>query len=144
MTEYKHRYDYLNAKNYRIYDDNKGFIRDELLEEIDQFSLTDYYDKERMIAISESNSVQDELNKLIKNLLEYRQENPDGSNHECMCMNQITEFIGNLDMLDFRKLNIQALLTVPPEKTPEEKTADKKKREEVKLLIKDHPLFSNL
>lgn len=63
-----------------------------------------------MLEISKKGLIQEEINKLINMMLEIRNEEPEGSNKECMYMDQINEFIGKLDMVDFRKLKIEKLI----------------------------------
>ena len=138
MSNNSHRYEYLESTTCLIHDDEKQFISPEALKVIEKHSPLEFYDREKMLKISESDGIQDEINKLIKNLLEYRQEDPKGSNSECMCMDQLTEFISKLDLVDFRKIGIERLLTVPAEKTPEEKQRDKERREELRKIMKEH------
>ena len=52
-----------------------------------------------------------ELGRLVGEILKLRELCPDGSNVECMAMDQLNEFLGKLDLEDFRKIDIQALVT---------------------------------
>lgn len=130
MADYKYRYGYLKAKKYIIHDEQTLLLDDSLLQGMKPFAPLEFYDRERMIEISGNDAAQDEINRLIKDLLEYRRESyPKDSNREAMCMEQLTEFLSKLDTTDFRKINIEGLLTAPAEKTLEEKNQDLKRRQ---------------
>lgn len=133
--KHSHRYVQLEVTNYTVHDMQRPYIDEELLESMEEFASIEMYPKEKILTISENNEIQDELNRLIKDLLEYRKQEKNGNN-EAMCQSDIVDFLSKLDVLDFRTLNIEKLLTVSPEKTPEEKATDKKRQKKAKEEFK--------
>jgi len=104
------KYEFLNRVRITLHADQRFQISKKTLDEIEEFVDFEFYNQERMREISSEGLVQTELDRVIQLLLRIRKDHPDGSNQECMCMNQITEFMSNLDMEDFRKLKIERLL----------------------------------
>ena len=110
MGHSKVKYDYLNRIRVTLHNDHQSQISEQTLNEIKDYVDFEFYSHEQMKSISDKGLIQSEINRLIQMLLEIRQNEPDGSNQECMCMDQITEFIGKLDLEDFRKLKIEKLI----------------------------------
>lgn len=104
------KYEYLDRMRITLHKDHELQLRANTLSEISEYADFEIYSKDKMIEISEKGQIQIELNRLINLLLDYRKNFPDGSNEECMCMDQINEFLGKLDMVDFRKLKIEKLI----------------------------------
>ncbi|NQU65473.1 MAG: hypothetical protein HQ517_14485 [SAR324 cluster bacterium] len=104
------KYEYLNRVRITLHADQQSQLSKTTLDEIHKFIDFEFYSQEKMKLISGEGRIQDELNRLIQRLLEIRRDQPDGSNQECMCMDQITEFIGKLDLEDFRKIRIDRLI----------------------------------
>lgn len=104
------KYEYLNRMRITIHNDQQVHISKKTLKEISEYADFEFYTKEKMLEISEKGLIQEEINKLINMMLKIRKEEPEGSNKECLCMDQINEFIGKLDMVDFRKLKIEKLI----------------------------------
>lgn len=104
------KYEYLNRIKITLHEQHQKQLSKETLKEIKKYTDFEFYSKEKMKSISEKDLILVELKKLIERLLEIRMHQPKGSNEECMCMDQITEFLSKLDMLDFRKIKIENLL----------------------------------
>jgi len=103
------KYEYLNRIKVTLHNQQQNQLSKETLKEINDYIDFEIYSAENMRSISDKGLIQIELNKLIQNLLQIRELTPDGSNQECMSINQICEFLGKLDMEDFRKIQIEAL-----------------------------------
>jgi maltooligosyltrehalose synthase len=103
------KYEFLNRVRITLHADQRSQLSKQTLNEIDEYIDFEFYNQEKIKQISGEDLIQAELNRLIQLLLKIRNDRPDGSNQECLCMEQITEFISKLDMVDFRKLKIQRL-----------------------------------
>ena len=111
MTQiHKMKYEYLNRIKITLHAEHQSQISKQTLSEIGDFIDFEFYTQEKMKQISADGLIQAELNKLIQRLLAIRRDRPEGSNQECMCMDQITEFLSKLDMGDFRNTKIERLL----------------------------------
>ena len=106
----KMKYEYLNRIRVTLHEQHQKQLSTETLNEIKEYTDFEFYSQKEIKSISNNGLIQAELNKLIKRLLDIRKLQPEGSNQECMCMDQINEFIGKLDMLDFRKIKIENLI----------------------------------
>ncbi len=104
------RYDYLRRKRYAVHEEHEQFIRPETLADMREYEVIEFYSRERICELSEKGLIQEELKRRIDELLRLRQEHPEGSNQECICMDMITELIGKLDLADFRTLRIEGLI----------------------------------
>ena len=63
---------------------------------------------------SNADGVQNEIDRLVQNVIAERNKCPEGSNQECMAMDMLTEFLSKLDLDDFRKVRIEMLLDKKP------------------------------
>ncbi len=104
------KYEYSDRMKITIHNEQQAHISEQTLKEISEYADFEFYTKEKMREISEKGFIQEEVNRIINTLLEIRKKEPEGSNRECMCMDQLNEFIGKLDMEDFRKLKIERLI----------------------------------
>ena len=104
------KYEYLNRIRITLHNEQQSQISEQTLNEISEYVDFEFYTRERMRTISEEGLIQNELNSLINMLLEIRKKEPEGSNQECLCMDQLNEFMGKLDLEDFRKLKIDRLI----------------------------------
>ncbi len=104
------RYDFLDRKTIRIHRDQEFELTPGALEAVSRFQAFEFYDRQKMLAISESDGVQAEIDKLVRQALEQRIEHPEGSNTECIAMDRLTEFLSKLDLEDFRKVHIEKLI----------------------------------
>ena len=104
------KYEYLNRVRISLHAEHRSQISKQTLNEISEFVDFEFYSQEKIKRISSEGLVQAELNRLIQTLLGIRSDRPDGSNQECMCMDQITEFISKLDLEDFRGIKIERLI----------------------------------
>ena len=102
-----HRYDYLRSKRYVIHEEHEQFIRPETLTEMREYEVIEFYSRERIRELSQKGLIHQELKRRIDEILRLRQEHPEGSNPECICMDMITELISKLDLEDFRTLRIE-------------------------------------
>jgi len=105
-----HRHDYLRSKRYEVHEEHAQFIRPETLAEMQQYESIEFYSRERIRELSRRGLIKDELKKRIAEMLQLRNEHPEGSNPECICMDLIKELISKLDLEDFRELNIEGLV----------------------------------
>jgi len=103
------KYEFLNRVQITLHADQRWQLSERTLNEIDASVNFEFYNQGRMRQISSDGLIQAELNRLIKQLLEIRKDHPDGSNQECMCMNQITEFLFTLNVKDFRYIDTLSL-----------------------------------
>jgi len=107
---HKMKYEYLNRVRITLHAEHQSQISKQTLNEIGKFIDFEFYTPEKIKRISGEGLIQAELNRLILTLLDIRGDRPDGSNQECMCMDQITEFISKLDLEDFRNIKIERLI----------------------------------
>jgi hypothetical protein len=105
------KYEFLNRMVIKIHSEHQAGLSESTLEEIRSFEQIAFYDRERMLTISESGNVQEEMEQLVRSVLTEREKCPDGSNTECIAIDRLTEFLSKLDLEDFRKVRIQGLLT---------------------------------
>lgn len=106
----ENRYDYLRRKRYVVHEEHEQFIRPETLAEMREYEVIEFYSRERIRELSDKGLIQEELKRRIDELPRLRQEHPEGSNQECICMDMITELIGKLDLSDFRTLKIERVI----------------------------------
>jgi len=104
------RYDYLHRKRYVVHEEHEQFIRPETLAEMREYEVIEFYNRERIRELSQQGLINRELKQRIEELLRLRQEHPEGSNQECICMDMITELISKLDLADFRTLKIERII----------------------------------
>jgi len=104
------RYDYLRRKRYIVHEEHEQFIRPETLAEMREYETIEFYSCERIRELSQKGLIHRELRRRIDELLRLRQEHPEGSNQECICMDMITELISKLDLEDFRSLKIERII----------------------------------
>ena len=104
------RYDLLNRKTIHIHGEHESDLAPGTLEDVCRFQAFEFYDRQKMLAISDSNGVQSEINKLVQQVLAQRSAHPEGSNTECIAMDRLTEFLSKLDLEDFRKVHIEGLV----------------------------------
>src|SRR5437870_12578773 len=104
------RYDYLRRKRYVVHEEHEHSIRPETLAEMGDYEVIEFYSRERIRELSQKGLIHQELKRRIDELLRLRQEHPEGSNPECICMDMITELIGKLDLEDFRTLKIERIV----------------------------------
>src|SRR5438128_12377489 len=105
-----YRYDFLRRKRYVIHEEHEQFIRPETLAEMSEYEVIEFYSRERIRELSQKALIHQELKRRIDELLRFRQEHPEGSNRECICMDMITELISKLDLEDFRTLKIERII----------------------------------
>jgi hypothetical protein len=103
-------YDHLRSKRYLIHEEHEQFIRPETLAEMREYEVREFYSGERIRELSQKSLIHQELKRRIDELLRLRQEHPEGSNQECICMDIITELISKLDLEDFRTLKIERII----------------------------------
>ncbi len=108
-----HRYDYLRSRRYLVHEEHERFIRAETLAEISQYEVVEFYNRERVRDLSSKGLIHQELKARTDDLTRLRQEHPEGSNAECICMDMITELISKLDLEDFRRLRIERIVDEP-------------------------------
>ena len=104
------RYDFLRRKRYIIHEEHEQFIRPETLAEMREYEVIEFYSRERIRELSQKGLIHQELKRRIDELHRLRQEHPEGSNPECICMDMIMELISKLDLEDFRKLKIERIV----------------------------------
>jgi len=104
------RYDYLCRKRYVVHAEHEQFIRPETLANMREYEVIEFYSRERIRELSQQGLINRELKQRIEELLRLRQEHPEGSNQECICMDMITELISKLDLADFRTLKIERII----------------------------------
>jgi hypothetical protein len=107
------RYEFLDRTLITIHQQQESQVSRQALDELKPFAQLQFYDREKMMAISRAGRVQEEINKLVKSILAERGAHPDGSNTECIAMDMFTEFLSKLDLEDFRQLGIERLLHEP-------------------------------
>jgi hypothetical protein len=107
------RYEFLGRTLITIHQQQESQVSRQALDELKQFEHFQFYDRQKMMAISREGRVQDEINKLVKSILAERGSHSDGSNTECIAMDMFTEFLSKLDLEDFRQLKIERLLHEP-------------------------------
>jgi hypothetical protein len=105
-----HRYDYLRRKCYVVHEEHEQFIRPETLVEVSEYEAVEFYSRERIRELSQKALIHHELKARIDDLARLRQDHPEGSNPECICMDMITELISKLDLEDFRTLKIERII----------------------------------
>src|SRR5436853_4910774 len=105
-----HSYDFLRRKRYEVHEEHEQFIRPDTLAEMREYEAIEFYSRERIRELSQKGLIHQELKRRIDELLRLRQEHPEGSNPECICMDMITELIGKLDLEDFRTLRIERIV----------------------------------
>ena len=105
-----HRYDYLRRKRYVVHEEHEQFIRPETLADMREHEVIEFYSRERIRELSQNGLIRQELRRRIDELLHLRQEHPEGSNQECICMDMITELISKLDLADFRTLKLERII----------------------------------
>ena len=105
-----HSYDYLRRRRYVVHEEHERFIRPETLAEMREYEAVEFYSRERIRELSQQGLIHKELKQRSDELLRLRQEHPEGSNQECICMDMITELIGKLDLEDFRTLRIERIV----------------------------------
>ena len=103
-------YDYLRRKRYVVHDEDERLIRPETLAEMREYEVIEFYSSERIRELSRKSLIHQELRRRVDELLRLRQEYPEGSNQECICMDMITELISKLDLEDFRTLKIERVI----------------------------------
>ncbi len=104
------RYYFLERRSIRIHREQETDLAPGTLEDVSRFEPLEFYDREKMLAISASGEVQKEINRLVRQVLDERGSHPGGSNTECIAMDRLTEFLSKLDLEDFRKVNIEGLI----------------------------------
>jgi hypothetical protein len=104
------RYDFLNRRLFQIHREQEAELAPGTLEDVSRFEPLEFYDRDKMLAISASGGVQKEINRLIQQVLAERDAHPAGSNTECIAMDRLTEFLSKLDLEDFRKVRIEGLI----------------------------------
>ena len=109
MTD-DYRYDFLRRKRYVVHEEHEHFIRPETLAEMREYETIEFYSCERIRELSQKGLIHRELRRRIDELRRLRQEHPEGSNPECICMDMITELISKLDLEDFRTLKIEGII----------------------------------
>ncbi len=107
------KYGFLDRTVITIHQDQESLVSGQALDELKQFAHFQFYDREKMMAISKEGRVQEELNKRVKSILAERVSDPNGSNTECIAMDMFTEFISKLDLEDFRRIPIERLFREP-------------------------------
>ncbi len=112
------RYDFLDRITVRIHREQESELAPGTLEDVGRFQAFEFYDRAKMLAISESDGVQKEIDGLVRQLLAERSAHPTGSNTECIAMDRLTEFLSKLDLEDFRKVHIQGLIEDGAEESP--------------------------
>ncbi len=103
------KYEFLDRIRITLHPEHLKTLSSTTLEEIQEYQDFEFYSAAKLREISKNNAVQDELDRLINMLQQIRTEYPKGSNQECMCTDQLTEFLGKLDLEDFRKIDIAQL-----------------------------------
>ncbi len=111
MDEYENdRYYYLRRRKFILHDEHAESVSSSTLDEMSKYQTIELYPRKRIVEISRSDRVYDELRTKIQELLDLRAQQPEGSNAECICMDVITEFLSKLDEVDFRKIPLERLL----------------------------------
>ena len=100
----------LARKRYVVHEEHEHFIRPETLAEMREYETIEFYSCERIRELSQKGLIHWELRRRIDELRRLRQEHPEGSNPECICMDMITELISKLDLEDFRTLKIERII----------------------------------
>lgn len=108
MNEFK--YEFLDRTVITVHKEQEAQVSKDALEELRQFEHIQFYAREKMMLISKEGRVQEEINRLVDNILTERKSHPEGSNTECIAMDMLTEFISKLDLEDFRLLKIERLV----------------------------------
>ncbi len=108
MTETK--YDFLDRRSIWIHREQEAELSAGTLEDVSRFQIFEFYDRAKMVAISASGGVQQEINRLVRQVMAERGASPDGSNTECIAIDKLTEFLSKLDLEDFRKVKIEGLI----------------------------------
>ena len=104
------RYDFLDRQTIRIHRDQQHELTTGTLEDISRFQTFEFYDRGKILGISKVGGVQQEINRLVREVLAQRDALPEGSNAECIAMDRLTEFLSKLDLEDFRNVRIQGLI----------------------------------
>jgi hypothetical protein len=100
----------LRRKRYVVHEEHEQFIRPETLAEMCEYEVIEFYSRERIRELSQQGLIHQELKRRVDELRRLRQDHPEGSNQECVCMGMITELISKLDLEDFRTLKIERLV----------------------------------
>ena len=104
------RYEFLDRKVFTIHKDQEFELSANTLQELSRFESFQAYSRDKMLRITKEGRVREQIVKLVKEILEERRSQPDGSNTECMAMDLFTEFLSKLDLEDFRKVKIERLI----------------------------------
>ena|SRR5437762_1591896 len=88
MTD-DYRYDFLRRKRYVVHEEHEHFIRPETLAEMREYETIEFYSCERIRELSQKGLIHWELRRRIDELRRLRQEHPEGSNPECICMDYV-------------------------------------------------------
>jgi hypothetical protein len=105
------RYEFLNRTKYILHDEHRDQVSEATLKEMSAYIPFELFSRETIVNMSSNDSIQNKLDSLIREFLELQRKYPEGSNQECMAMDSITELLSKLDLEDFRKLNIQGLIS---------------------------------
>ncbi len=104
------RYFFLDRTKYSVYHENRIRLSKQTLQEMADFEVIEIYPKEKIEKISKQGLIQQEINRLVEQIIELQEKSPEGSNAECIAMDCLVEFMGKLHLDDFRKIKIAGLI----------------------------------